>query len=82
MATVSIQPYEPGNPPPPPRNISGTHFCYHRAIVLPEGLGKLKKLNDQIYNRTSDLPACGTVPQPTTLQRVIHIFTEDVPEFL
>jgi hypothetical protein len=35
-------------------------------MVWLEGLGKLKKSND-IWNQTYDLPACGTVPQPTAL---------------
>jgi hypothetical protein len=35
-----------------------------------EGLRQLKKVNDFIGNRTRDLPACSTVPQPTTLPRV------------
>jgi hypothetical protein len=38
-----------------------------RAIARLEGLGQLKKYNDVIGNRTHDLPACSTVPQPTTL---------------
>jgi hypothetical protein len=37
------------------------------AIVRLEGLGKLKKFNDLIRNRTHDLPACSIVPQPTML---------------
>jgi hypothetical protein len=37
--------------------------------VRLEGLGQLKKSNDLIGNRTSDLPACSIVPQPTTLPR-------------
>jgi hypothetical protein len=36
--------------------------------VRLEGLGQLKKIN-VIGTRTRDLPACSTVPQPTTLQR-------------
>jgi hypothetical protein len=39
------------------------------AIVRLEGLGKLKKFNDLIGNRTCDLPACSIMPQPTTLPR-------------
>jgi hypothetical protein len=34
-----------------------------------EGLDQLKKSNDLIGNRNSDLPACSIVHQPTTLQR-------------
>jgi hypothetical protein len=40
--------------------------------VLLEGLGKLKKVNDLNGNRTRNLPACSTVPQPTTLPREPH----------
>jgi hypothetical protein len=36
-----------------------------RAIVLLEGLGKLKKSTSS-GTRTGDLPACSMVPQPTT----------------
>jgi hypothetical protein len=36
-------------------------------MVRLEGLGKLKKTNDLIRIQTHDLPACSTVPQPTTL---------------
>jgi hypothetical protein len=39
------------------------------AIVRLEGLGKLKKSNDLIGNRTRDLPACSILPQTTTLPR-------------
>jgi hypothetical protein len=34
-----------------------------------EGLGQLKKSNNFMGNQTRDLPACSTVPQPTTLPR-------------
>jgi hypothetical protein len=34
-----------------------------------EGLGKLKKYNDLIWNWTRDIPAYIIVPQPTTVQR-------------
>jgi hypothetical protein len=37
------------------------------AIVWLEGLGKLKKSDDLIGNRTHYLPACNIVPQPTML---------------
>jgi hypothetical protein len=39
-----------------------------RAIVRPEGLGKLKNSTSS-GTRTGNLPACSIVPQPTTLQR-------------
>jgi hypothetical protein len=53
-----------------------------RAIVRVEELGKLKKFNDLIGNRTRDLPAFSKVPQPTMLPLVrlvlyflrIHIY--------
>jgi hypothetical protein len=37
--------------------------------VRLEGLGQLKKSNDLIANQTRDLPACGIVPQSSTLPR-------------
>jgi hypothetical protein len=37
--------------------------------VRLEGLGQLKKSNYLIGTRSRDLPACSTVPQPTTLLR-------------
>jgi hypothetical protein len=55
--------------------------------VRLEGLGKLKKFNDLIGNRTRDLPACGIVPQPTTLprgalrQRQIHAASSGTAEY-
>jgi hypothetical protein len=46
-----------------------------KAIVRLEGLGKLKKKsNDLIGTRTSDLPTCSMVPQPTALPRNILLF--------
>ena len=33
-------------------------------MVRPEGLCQMKNCNDTIGNRTRDLPACSTVPQP------------------
>jgi hypothetical protein len=38
--------------------------------VLLEGLGKLKKSNDLLRNRTHYFLPCSIVPQPTTLPRV------------
>jgi hypothetical protein len=40
-----------------------------------ERLGILKKSNDLIGIRTRDLPACSTVPQPTTVPRAPLIYT-------
>jgi hypothetical protein len=50
-----------------PAEISyGTHFCWRmskpRAMVRLEGLGKLKKCNDLIENRTRGLPTYSIVP--------------------
>jgi hypothetical protein len=39
-----------------------------RVIMRLEGLSKLKK-STLSETRTGDLPACGIVPQPTTLPR-------------
>jgi hypothetical protein len=36
------------------------------AIVLLEGLGALKTINDPIGIRTRNLPACSIAPQPLT----------------
>jgi hypothetical protein len=53
-------------PPLPPRNAPGTHFCYR--LSRPQGhsaIGRImsmEKSNDTIWNRTSDLPICSTVP--------------------
>jgi hypothetical protein len=56
-----------------PKKIPGTHFCLR--LSRPKGhiaAGKIKsieKSNDLIGYRNRDLPACSTVPQPTTLPR-------------
>jgi hypothetical protein len=53
-------------PPLPPGNAPGTHFCY--TLSRPQGhsaIGRImsmKNSNDIIWNRTSDLPICNTVP--------------------
>jgi hypothetical protein len=44
------------------------------AILRLELLGKLKKSNDLIGNRTRDLPACSIVPQPTKLPRDLEAY--------
>jgi hypothetical protein len=41
-----------------------------RAIVRLEGLGKLKRSTSS-GTRTSDLPACSILPQPSTLPRAL-----------
>jgi hypothetical protein len=57
----------------PPWKIPGTHsvrdWTYPNAIVH-EGLGKSKKSNGLIGNRTQDLPAFSIVSQPITLPRI------------
>jgi len=53
-------------PPLPPGNAAGTHICYR--LSRPEGrsaIGRImsmKNSNDTIWDRTSDLPICSTVP--------------------
>jgi hypothetical protein len=58
--------------PLPSGNILGTHFCYR--LNQPQGHSaagrmSMKKSNDNIQNRTRDLPTCSAVRQPTTLPR-------------
>jgi hypothetical protein len=45
----------------------------HGAIVWLEELGKLKKSNDLIGNRTRELPAFSIMSQLTTLPRALPI---------
>jgi hypothetical protein len=49
-------------------SVSGTQLCSRlskpQGIVRLEGLGKFKKFNDSIRNRTRDLPVRSTAPQP------------------
>ena len=40
-----------------------------RATVRSEGLCQWKNSNDNIGNRTRDLPTCSVMPQPTALPR-------------
>jgi len=37
----------------------------------------MKNYNDNIGNRTRDLPACSAVPQPTTPPRTRHVIDND-----
>jgi hypothetical protein len=51
-------------------SFSGTHFSQRlsklQGLVWLEGLGSLQ-IQDLIRTRARNLPACNTVPQPTTL---------------
>jgi len=55
-------------PLPPPQNIPSTHFCYR--VSQPKGhsvarrIVSMKNSIDTFGNRTRDLLACSTVPQP------------------
>jgi hypothetical protein len=55
---------------------SGTRFCQRlsepQGLVLPEGLGKLKKFIHFAGFRTRDLPACSVVPLPLRCQNFYH----------
>jgi hypothetical protein len=57
----------------PPGIIPGTHFCY--GLSQPQGhsaagrIMSMKNSSDTIGNRTRDLPACSTVPQPNAPPR-------------
>jgi hypothetical protein len=55
-------------PPLPPENAPGAHLCWR--LSRPQGysaIGRImstKNSNDTIWNRTSHLPICSTVPYP------------------
>jgi hypothetical protein len=57
------------SPPPPPGNISGTHFCYRLSQLQGYSAAgriiSMENTNDSIGNRTRDLTACSAVPQRT-----------------
>jgi hypothetical protein len=59
---------------------SGTLFCYRlsklQGLVLPEGLGKLKKFIHLILSRTLDLPAGNKEPQPLRYQMLTGLYSE------
>jgi len=59
-------------PLPPPGNIPGTHFCHGLSQLQGRSVAgrimSMKNSNHTIRNRTRDLPACSTVPQPTAPQ--------------
>jgi hypothetical protein len=56
-------------PPLSPGNIPGTHFGYRLSWPQSHSASgmfvSMKNSNDTIGNRTRDLPACSTMPQPT-----------------
>jgi hypothetical protein len=58
-------------PPLPPRNISGTHFCYRLSQPHSHSAAgriiSVKNSNDTVGNRSCDLSGCSAVPQPTAL---------------
>jgi hypothetical protein len=60
-------------PPFTPRKIPGTYLCYGLRRTQGHGsagrIMSIEKCNYLIGNQTRDLPACSTVPQPTTLMR-------------
>ena len=66
-------------PPLSPGNIPGTRFCCR--LCRPQGhsatgrIMSMKNSNDNIGNRSSDLPTCSAVPQPTALRRVPSIIS-------
>ena len=59
----------------PPGNIPGTHFC--QRLSWPQGhsaarrIMSMKNSSDTNGNRTYDLLACSTVPQPTAPPRAL-----------
>jgi hypothetical protein len=72
---VSLSTLRAGRPPFTPRKIPATHFCYWlsrpQGHIAAGGNRSVENSND-LGNRIRDLPACSTVPQPTTLLRALH----------
>jgi hypothetical protein len=71
---VRLSALRAGRPSPPPPGrflvlISVRGWVDPRITVRLEGLGRLKKSNYLIGNRTRNLSTCSIVPQPTTLPR-------------
>ena len=58
--------------PLPPRKIPSTHLCYMESRPqCHSAAGRIRPIEkiNLIRNRTRDLSACNTVPQPTMLPR-------------
>jgi len=66
-----VNPTHGPHSPSLPLNIRGTHFLYSLlgAIMRPEGLCQWKIPMTPIENRTRDLPAFSSMPQPTAPSR-------------
>jgi hypothetical protein len=63
-----------------PGNIPGIHFC--QRLSRPQGHSVagsyMSNSNYPIGNRTSDLPACSALPQPTALLRAPNMLSASV----
>jgi len=69
MKVVGLSVLRSGCLLPPPGNIPGTHFCQRMSKPYCHRVAgrnvSMKNSSDTIGNRTTDLPACSAVPQPT-----------------